>query len=240
MTANTVTFAVQIGSGGFEIARLVAEQLNYRYYDWEVTSEAAKQAGVSAGVVAASEHAPSLLERIMDRLMSTGVYDDEVSIGRLSATTMSTAIQSLSSRQYRELIEQVVRQLADAGSAVIVGHASQVVLAGRSGVLKVLICGSPARRVERLAVEDGLSLQEASNAVHSSDKERGSFFKQTYGADLLGASLYDVVVNTDQVALEGAVDLIIKAAESVRGFLSESLATSGSGDEPAREGKPDR
>ena len=33
MTVKTITFAVQLGSGGSEIARAVAEKLDYRYYD---------------------------------------------------------------------------------------------------------------------------------------------------------------------------------------------------------------
>ena len=221
MTARTITFAVQIGSGGFEVARSVADRLGYRYYDWEVTAEAARQAGVSPGVVAASEQAPSLLERIMERLLSTGVYDDDVAMGRLSISTMSSAIESLSSRRYRELIEAVVRELADNGDAVIVGHASQVVLHGTSSVLKVFVCGSANRRAGRLAAEEGITPDQAASAVRSSDRERISFFKQTYGVDLLDSSLYDVVVNTDHLSLGLAGELILKAAESIAGSLPE-------------------
>ena len=47
MTAKTVTFSIEVGSGGFEIARGVAEQLKYRYYDWEIVNEIASKVGAA-------------------------------------------------------------------------------------------------------------------------------------------------------------------------------------------------
>ena len=44
--ATTITVAVQLGSDGFAVARNVAEHLGFRYYDWEITSQAADEAGV--------------------------------------------------------------------------------------------------------------------------------------------------------------------------------------------------
>lgn len=221
MTARTVTFAVQLGSGGFEVAHRVADALKYRYYDWEVTSQAAAQAGVSPETIAAAEHAPSFLERIVERLLAPGLYDDEA-MGRLSVETMSSAIRTLSSGQYRQLIESVVKELSERGEAVVVGHAGQIVLRDTPGVAKVLVCGSPARRAARLVVDEGLTLEAATAAVRDSDKQRNAFFKQTYNVDLLSASLYDLALNTDQVGVDAAVDLVLAVADRVTGFVPEA------------------
>ena len=60
MGAQAITITLQVGSGGFVIARDLAYKLGFRYYDWEVTSQAAEEAGVSAEVLASAERVPSL------------------------------------------------------------------------------------------------------------------------------------------------------------------------------------
>ena len=216
MTAKTITFAVQIGSRGFEIARLVAERLKYRYYDWEVTSEAAREAGVSPDTVAAAEQVPSIFKRIMERLLAASAYaPDDTSLEGPNAATMAAAIRTLTSEDYRDFIESVVKDLGDEGDAVIVGHASQVVLQGESGVLKVLIRGSRPVRAQRLAEEEGLGKDEALAAVQRSDRERVSFFKQIYHIDLLDSLAYDLTLNTDRLPLDTAADLVLLAASTL-------------------------
>ena len=40
MPMPVVTFSAQAGSDGFSIARAVAIDLDYLYYDWQITSKA--------------------------------------------------------------------------------------------------------------------------------------------------------------------------------------------------------
>ena len=125
MGANTITISVQLGSGGFAIARTISDRLGFRYYDWEVTSQAAEEAGVSAEVVASAERVPSLDERIMERFFSAGFYAGDIPEAVVpTSATMDTAIQTLTSDNYRELMAAVVKDLAARGSSVIVGLAS--------------------------------------------------------------------------------------------------------------------
>jgi cytidylate kinase len=221
MTAATITFAVQLGSGGYEIARTVADRLKYRFYDWEVTSQAANEAGLSPEALAAAEQPRSLLERIVENLLATGAYVEDEAVDRLSSATMTTAIRTLTSRDYRRLIEQVVVRLAEQGEAVIVGHAGQVILRNRLDVLKVLIRGSAEKRAERLSADEGLSYDRALTLVADSDKERLAFFRQTYSIDLLSAALYDLAIDTDRLPLAVAADLVLTSAAQVPGVVSE-------------------
>jgi cytidylate kinase len=209
-----VTFSVRLGAPGAAIARRVADCLGFRYYDWEITSEAAARAGVPPSVMADSERAQSLLSRVMDRLLVTGVYANDEELGRLSSTTMASAIATLSSREYRSFIERVVVEFGHQGEAVIVGHASQVILRYEPGTLKVLITGSVEGRAKLLAAEEGRTPEEALSLVADSDEERKSFFKQAYGVELLSAELYDLTLNLDRLSIEGAVDAIVRVAKS--------------------------
>jgi cytidylate kinase len=217
MTAAIVAFSVQIGSEGFTLARRVAEQLGYRYYDWEITSEAAARAGVSPTEVIAAERVPSFLERIMQRLGQVSAVSIEGSPGLTepSPAVMSTALQAFTSEDYRQFIEKVVLELAERGDAVIVGHAAQYTLAGKSGALRVLVHGSPDRRAQRLAEEQQIDLEAALLAIRQSDKDRGELLKRVYHFDWLDAAMYDLTLNTDHLSLEAAADLVLASARAM-------------------------
>ena len=216
MGATTITLSVQLGSGGFAIARSVADSLGYRYYDWEVTSQAADEAGVSPDIVASAERVPSLAERIMERFLNAGFYAVDIHEAVVpTSTTMDTALQTLNSANYRDMIAQVVRNLADRGSSVIVGHAAQIVLRNDPSVLKVLIHGSPQHRINRLAVDEGLSIEKATEAVKQSDADRSNFFKHYYKINWLDATHYDLTINTDTLSDEHATSILLGAAHGL-------------------------
>jgi cytidylate kinase len=212
MTAGTVTFSVQIGSGGYTIAHNVADKLGFRYYDWEVTSQAAEMAGVPPDVVAASERVPGFLERMMRRLSTAPTLSSEEAILEPAPTMVVSAVQSLTSDDYRQFVERVVTQLADNGDAVIVGHAGQAVLRDRPGIFKVLVLGSPKVRAERLALEQRVTIEQAFTTLKQSDKERSDLFRRVYHIDWLDAAVYDLCINTDHVPAEIAVETVVAAA----------------------------
>jgi cytidylate kinase len=220
----SLALSQRLGSGGAAIAQLVAGSLGLRYYDWEITAAAAELAGVAPSQVAASERAQTLLERVLDRMGSTGVYLEDESVGRLSSTTMSSAIQALSSSQHRELVEDVVRELASRGGCILVGHAGQVILRDVPRVFKVLITGSAEKRAQRVAADEGRSIEEAAKLVRESDAERRAFFKQTYHVDLLDSSLYDLTLSSDYISSQTVTSIIVDAFKQRSLKLQEAMA----------------
>lgn len=211
MAAKIVTFTVQLGSGGNEIARTIAQKLGYRFLDHEVISRAADIAGVSPDTIAAAERWPTFVERMLERLALTTV----VSEGVLPAPPTNAAAMMLTSADYRALIEQVVKSLAEEGNCVIVGHAAGAILKQSPQVFKVLVHGSKERRAERLAQEQGISYKEAMDQIKTYDSQRSSFFKHAYNVDWLDSSAYDIAINTDDVDTETAVSWIMTGVEAV-------------------------
>jgi cytidylate kinase len=217
MTASVVALSVLNGSAGFTIAHQVAERLNFRYYDWEITTEAANRAGVSPSDVIAAERVPGFMERMMRRLgaISTMTIEGSPGFSDPSPAVWNTALQSLTSDDYRQFIERVVAELADRGEAVIVGHAGQHILRNHSGTLRVLIHGSLEARAQRYADEQGIDLDKARLLVKQSDKDRGELLKRLYQFDWLEASMYDLTISTDRVSTELATETIVSAAEAL-------------------------
>ena len=216
MAASVIVISAQAGSGGATIAHQVAESLGMRYYDWEITSEAAARAGVSPNEVIAAEHVPGFLERMMRRLgsVSTVGVEGGPAFSEPSPATWTT-IQGLSSDDYRDFICKVVLELAERGDAVIVGHAAQQTLKDRPGVLRALIHGSLAVRAERLAAEQGIDNEQAKAAVKQSDKDRTELFKRVYHFDWLDADMYELTFNSDRLSVEFTADAIVTAAKAL-------------------------
>ena len=217
MAAKVVTFAVQLGSGGNEMARAVASQLGYRFLDHEVISRAAEIAGVSPETIAAAERWPTFIERMLERLALTTV----VSEGVLPAPPTNAGAMMLTSADYRALVEQVVHSLADEGNCVIVGHAGQAILQQTSQVFKVLVHGSKDHRAARLAVQESIESKDAIERIKAYDSQRVSFFKHAYNLDWLDSTIYDITINTDDVDEDTAVSWIRSGVEAV----PDSLAT---------------
>jgi cytidylate kinase len=217
MAAAVISLSVQTGSGGFAVAHQVAERLGFRYYDWEITSEAAVRAGVTPNDVIAAERVPGFIERMMRRLgaASTVSIEGGPTFGELSPAMWNTAIQSLTSDDYRQFIEKIVLELADRGEAVIVGHAAQYTLKDQPGSLRVLIHGSEAKRAERLSIEQEVDSKKAIELIRQSDKERGELLKRVYRFHWLNCDMYDLTLNTDNFSLDYASEAIIDAAKQI-------------------------
>jgi cytidylate kinase len=217
MPASVVTISAQTGTNGYAIARGVAEALNFRYYDWEITMEAASRAGVSPDQVIAAERIPSFIERIMNRLSTIPAVSVESmsTVNEPSATMWSNAVQGLSSDAYRQFIEKIVLEMAQVGEAVIVGHAAQHTLRDQPGVLRVLLHGSLERRSERVAAEQNISLDQARTGVRESDRQRGELFKRVYQFDWNDATMYELILNTDKIASDFAIETITAAAKAL-------------------------
>ena len=217
MSATVVALSVQTGSGGFALAHQLSEQLGFRYYDWEITSEAAARAGVSPTDVIAAERVPGFIERVMRRLgAASAVSMDGTSVfADPSPAVWTNAIASLDSDSYRPVVERVVLELAEQGDAVIVGHASQYTLRGHAGVLRVLIHGSAEARAERLAEEQSSDVKRAAELIKQSDKDRAELLKRVYHFNWLDANMYDLTINTDQLTIDYATEVIVTAVKEL-------------------------
>jgi len=210
MPVSVVTFSVQQGSDGHRIAQLAGQKLGFPYYDAEIVSQAASIAGVSPETVAAAERWPTFIERMLERLALTTVVSEGV-LPAPPSTNPSTMM--MTSSDYRQIIEQVVTNLAERGNCVIVGHAGQVILKKSSAVFKVLVTGSVERRTARVAEDQNLTPKDAAAYIKESDHQRINFFKHVYNVDWLDSSLYDLSVNTDDVDVETAVSMVLTCIE---------------------------
>src|SRR5262249_33744780 len=157
----------------------------------QVIERAARAAGVSEDVIASAERRQGFLGRMLE---SMSVY----ATPGLEAPAPSMRGPSLfsTSADYRAVVEEVLRNIADNGPGVVVGHGGgQVALRGRPDVLHIFIHAPFEHRVARMMAYGQLDRDAAEKDVRREDQERTAFFKDNYGINWYDLRLYDLVVD---------------------------------------------
>ena len=116
------------------------------------------------------------------------------------------------SADYRRFVEDVVRDLAEQGECIIVGHAAQVILRGRLDTVRVLVTGSPDFRARRIMAGMNVDEQTALKTVERTEGERLDWYKRFYETGWLTPWTYDICINTDHLNPEQAAEVVLDFA----------------------------
>ncbi|OGL00062.1 MAG: hypothetical protein A3E31_15200 [Candidatus Rokubacteria bacterium RIFCSPHIGHO2_12_FULL_73_22] len=188
MAIVTISFAM--GAGGPEIGSTLAGRLGYRYVDHELISEAAHRYGLVEDRLAhLSDAKPSLFER----------FDVET-------------------RRYITVIQSVLFEFAAADNVVLMGRGGQWLLRGIPHVLRVRVTAPFEARVKRLTERlsaqtgDQVTSRSVTQMVRRDDDQRLGRMRYLYEADLRDPALYDLVLSTERLTTEAAVQVLAALA----------------------------
>jgi len=118
---------------------------------------------------------------------------------------------------FRAATEQIIREHAASGSAVIVGRAGMIVLADHPHVVRVRLSGPLEQRIEQAVRLHGLSQEEAGRQARENDSVREAWVQRFYGRDVKDPSLYDLVINSTRFEAASCVELIAAAVAAQAG-----------------------
>ncbi len=203
--SSVICISRALWAGGEDVGRLVSERLGFVYVDDEIISRAAERGGIHPETVADEERRKSLVAGLLSAMAEGGAT--------FGTPPVAPVWNEPTSETVRAFIREAIQEVAAKGKAVIVAHAASHAVGTGTTALRILITGSPERRASRLAEADGLDRSEAAKAIRSSDAARADYLKRFYGVKELPTS-YDLVINTDALSVERAVDLIVQAATS--------------------------
>lgn len=182
-----ITISRGLGCGGMIISRLVAEGLDLELFDDERLQEEALRLGYR------KEELKGLDEK------TPGFFD---------------LILNHKPQIYLDYMEALIYEVARKGDGVIIGHGSQVLLRDFDCALHVHIYASEASRIKNLMEHRGLSEATALKVIRKSDHEQRGFFRFAFHMDWTAPSLYDLIINTEQLGIDTSAHLIMEAARS--------------------------
>jgi cytidylate kinase len=225
-----VTIARQLGSGGEEIAREVASRLGLRVLDHEILELASEGTGIPVhNFESLDERGRSMWRRPVDLVQLVplppinpelpDVFGDRYPpTGPFQAR--GEGLQSpryWAAEAYAAAISRTIQAAARVGDVLIVGRAGNEALYGVASALNVLIIASDPVRVQRVMQAEGVNGFGALDRIKNSDRHRRAYGRQFFGADWLDPRRYDLVLRTDDIDVEGAVELIAAAARRLSG-----------------------
>ncbi|MGI5058748.1 AAA family ATPase [Treponema pectinovorum] len=207
-----ITISREFGSGGRLIGKLVAEALDYTFYDKEIIDMAAQESGLSADFIKNTEQ----------NISSGFLYN--LLLGTSYSGTASNAAQSIAGNQILPLADQVfnaerkiILELAKKSNCVIVGRCADYILSNsqeinKKDLLNVFIYGDlddKLKRIEELYHEPEMA---AKKNVIQIDKRRANHYN-TFTENTWGERKnYDLMINSSSAGVEGTAKLIVDIA----------------------------
>jgi cytidylate kinase len=200
-----ITISRTFGSGGSEVAALVASGLGWTLLDNALVERVAARLGrTPVEVKAIEERVPSLAERLADAL---ALGSPEIVSPGLSAPLPPTEERLL------EVTEHVINDAVARGPVVLVGRGAQSYLAQRADALHVFCYAPKQAAVRRVMEREGIAEEDATRRVDETNKRREQYVRRYWHRSWLAHENYHLCLNTDWLGIDGAAALIVRVAE---------------------------
>lgn len=182
----------QFGSGGKNTAEILGQKLGVTVYDTELITEAARKSGFSKDFLTTS--------------------DEDTNFFKLGFNNSFISNNSLFQIQ-----SDAIRNIAEQGSAVFVGRASDYILRDMD-CLDVFITSPLEVRAKRISERRGINIEEAEALIAKKDRRREAFYNYVTFGNWGMASNYDLCIDSSILGIEGTADFIIDFAKK-RGMI---------------------
>lgn len=223
---SAITISREYGSGGRTIAALVAEALGYENVDKDLLVAVAREAQVPVSEVERYDEQPEHPAlRILRKFLTPGYADTLTGLSEYEWWATATvpelsnqqdkALATLDEEVYAKLTAEVITRMAQHDKVVIVGRGGQAVLQGRKDVLHVRVVAPRDFKMDIVKDRDGLEGDAAIKHMKKMAERRRTYLQRHYDIDLTDARLYHLTVNTGLLGMDGAADLVVKAAKGI-------------------------
>jgi cytidylate kinase len=199
-----VTIEREYGSGGGEIAQLLATQLGWKLWDQLLTEEIARLANCPKAVVEVREERNDPLYYRLFKSFLRGSYEGSLNAHKLNL---------VDSENILKITERVVQHAAKTGNSVIVGRGSQHFLRNRQDTLRVFLYAPRENKMRRLLAR-GKSEKEAQQLVDTVDRERGDFIQKYFRVEWPDRAIYHTMINT-AIGDDAVVQMILDFMKTV-------------------------
>lgn len=183
----------EFGSGGLEIGRKLADALGVTFYDQQLTDMGIAESGLSPEFVNAHE-----------QNMTNAVVYDLLAANYSMSNEGLTPVERLFAAQ-----TAIIRRIAASDeSCVIVGRCADYILYDDPNCFRIFIHAAPDARLPRIMAKYDLDERQARIHMSNTDQARARHYKYFTGRNYGSQQYYHLAVDTAQVGVDGAVELI--------------------------------
>lgn len=208
MKNYVITIARGFGSGGKTLAQELAEELGINFYENRILTLASQLGDIEESRFVEvdeklrSGYTLSLLKNIPNMLNPIPMHKGFVSDDKLF-----------------EYQSEIIKELAQSESCIIVGKCADYVLKDFDNVISIYIEAPRAYCVQRIGEKMNLSEDEATETIVKTDKYRADYYRYyTHGNEWTNPINYDMTLNSARVGHDNC-KIVIKDYLKTKGFL---------------------
>lgn len=184
-----ITVGCEYGSGGPQIAKMIADRLGIEYYNRDLVDKVVAQIGVDKGLV---EEA-----------------DTKIGVRYAFDTSYGVRYANLSNRVIDAQF-QAINDFANKSSCVIVGRSSDYILRNRDDVLNVFIYAPQEDEIAAVMKEKGIkNMRKAKEEWESVDKAQHARHEYITGKKRGDRHTRDMLINSSILGWDETADMII-------------------------------
>lgn len=204
-----ITFARGFGTGGKEIASKLAKELGIHCYENRILTLASQMSGLDE----------KLFEEVNEKIRSTGGFSNFLRGLPRAKSYIARNEKFVSDDKLFDYQKQIIENLAETESCVIVGKCADWVLRGRSNVVSIYIEAPRDFCVKRTMEHMGVTEEVANATISHTDKYRADYYEYyTHGNYWTNPVNYDLVLNSEKVGVDNCV-LVIKDYLKIKGLI---------------------
>ena len=185
-----ITVSREYGSGGRYVAKLLAEKLGIKLYDKEFIEKVKEETGFASDYIEENEQKRKVSDFINDNAMTSG---DELFVAE----------------------SNIIKELYEKESCVIVGRCADFVLKGKDDVVNVFIYNSLEDKINRAVKYYGINEKDAKKQIKQKNKQRANHYKHYTGEEWGKLEKYDICINSD-IGVEESANTIIKMINEMK------------------------
>ena len=193
-----ITLGRECGAGATYIAQHLSKELGIPYYDKDIFRMVSDKSGVLEEFFHVNSERPgnNLLYKLVKDLKPA---DQKPSLGK----------DIVSPDNLFRFQSELIRELADNESCIIIGRCADYVLKDHDNCIHVFVCGDMDSKVQRMMHSYSLEESAAVERIKETDKQRKKYYSYYTGGDWEAVSNYDLCLNTGDMSIEEAAEQII-------------------------------
>lgn len=194
-----VTFARGFGTGGKAIASQLAKDLGIHCYENRILTLASQLSGLPENV----------FQEVNEKMRETGSFTSFLRGLPRSKHYITRNEKFVSDDRLFEYQSQIIRELAEKESCVIVGKCADYVLRDKPNVVNIYIEAPRVFCVNRTIANMGVTEAVANATIERTDRFRADYYKYyTHGNYWTNPVNYDLTLNSERVGIENCVKTI--------------------------------
>lgn len=198
---RVITIMHQCGSGGTQLASLIARKFGWELLDHRLVDRIARIADLDVATAAQFDEQAARWWR--------GLRHAGINPAACCPYVSPRWLDEVDEDSVHALATQLIQAAADSGECVVVGRGAQCLLQGRADVFNVLAYAPTEERVQALQAR-WPEHSDAQALLTRMDSQRAEYIRQHYGRDWLDPMLYNLCVSTS-IGLDRATTLINEA-----------------------------